>query len=75
MIKFLAHGKKGQTIIGLGLSEGNIQRMKQGDPIYFSLEELGIEGYDVTIVYGETEDAIKKDFKKHGVTFGKEVDL
>lgn len=43
--------------------------------MYFSLEELGIEGIDVTIVYGETEEAIKDDFKKHGVTFGDEVDL
>ena len=75
MIKFLAHGKNGQTIIGLGLSEGNIQRLKQGDPVYFSLEELGIEGYDVTIIYGETEEAIKDDFKKHGVTFGEEIEL
>jgi hypothetical protein len=74
MIKFVAQGKNGQTIVGLGLSEGNIKRLKQGDPMYFSLEELGIEGIDVTIVYGETEDAIKADFKKHGISFGEEIE-
>lgn len=64
MIKFLMNGKN-KSLIGLGLSKGNIDRLKKGDPIYFSLEELGIEGYDVTIMYGETQDSMKQQLKKH----------
>jgi hypothetical protein len=73
MIKFITRGKNGQSIVGLGLSEGNVERLKKNDPMYFSLDALGIEGVDIMIVYGETEESIIADFKRHGVTFGKEV--
>lgn len=67
MIKFLVDGKNGAKLVGLGLSQGNIDRLKEGKPIYLHLDELGIEGIDVLIHYGETEDKIIEDFKGKGL--------
>lgn len=58
MIKFLVDGKNGVKLIGLGLSEGNIKRLKAGDSVYIHLDELGFEGLDLTIIYGKTEKSI-----------------
>lgn len=67
MIKFLVNGKNGGQLVGLGLSEGNIKNLKEGKPILIKLDELGIEGIDVLIHYGETEEAIVEDFRKQGL--------
>lgn len=63
MIKFVKEMKNGSTLLGFGLSDENISRLKEGKPIYFHLDELGIEGHDVLITYGETEDKIMEDLK------------
>lgn len=63
--------KAGNALI-FGLSEDNIQRLKQGQPIIINGKELGLEG-DILIFYGATEgDLIKtiqpmigKDTKIH----------
>lgn len=47
----------------LGLSEINIQKLKEGFPIKFDGRPLGFPG-DVGIVYGETEIAILHDLQK-----------
>jgi hypothetical protein len=67
MIKFLVNAKNGTQLVGLGLSEGNVKKLRAGQPILLHLDELGIEGIDVLIHYGETEDAIVKDFKDQGL--------
>lgn len=67
MIKFRKENNNGVTLLGFGLSEENIKRLKQGEPIYFHLDELGIEGHDVLITYGETEDKIMEDMKNVGL--------
>lgn len=67
MIKFIANGKNGGQVIGFGLSEENVKRMKSGDPVYLHLDELGIEGIDVTIFYGQTEKTIVDDLRKQGL--------
>jgi hypothetical protein len=55
MIKFGASGDKGRRLIGLGLSAGNVQRLKEGKPIHLHADEMGFVG-DIVIFYGETED-------------------
>ncbi|MGC3945292.1 MAG: hypothetical protein QM762_12400 [Chryseolinea sp.] len=50
MIKAL----KDKTIV-LGLSETNIQKLKQDLPIKFNLKELGLTDHDVVIFYGKSE--------------------
>lgn len=53
MIKFIgADGK----LIGFGLSEENVKRLKDGMPIKINGEEVGLRGYVFTIFYGETEE-------------------
>lgn len=50
MIKF----RKG-NLLGFGLSEENIKRLKEGKPILVNLDEMGIPNCQLAIFYGETE--------------------
>lgn len=67
MIRFSARGKNGNTIVTAGITDENIRRLKLGDPIHFSLEDFGIEGSEIIIMYGPTEDAIKQALIKGGL--------
>jgi hypothetical protein len=46
--------------IFLGLSEVNVQRLREGKPIRAELADLGVSG-TVIIFYGETEDKMRED--------------
>lgn len=60
MIRFKAESNDGKTtIIGIGLSDENIRRLKAGQPMLFTLEEMGYENTEMLILHGETEDKIK----------------
>jgi hypothetical protein len=61
MVKFKAIGER--DIIGLGLSEENIKRLKEGMPILVNKESLKIP-FDIVILYGRTENEIEADIKK-----------
>lgn len=65
MIKFKSE-MNGKPLIGIGLSEENVQRLKDGKPILFDAKQLGID-VSVTIFYGETEEKMVRDFQKHGL--------
>jgi hypothetical protein len=54
------HGGQPQMIL-LGLSEENIKRLKENQPIFFDATPFGFAG-NICIVYGVTEEAIKKEF-------------
>lgn len=58
MVKFTG-GSGEHKIVGLGISEQNVQMLKQGHPIIVHGSDLGI-GEDILIMYGETEDTIKE---------------
>lgn len=60
MIKFTA-GK----LIGLCLTEINIQKLKAGKSIYITGEELGLE-QDIFLAYGDTEETIMGQFNEAG---------
>ena len=60
MIKFRAN-----EIIGFGLSEENIKRLKEGKPIMFDANDLGIEGSKIVIFYGKTEQDMQDDLSKY----------
>ncbi len=55
MIKAL----QGNRII-LGLSDGNLERLKKDEPIKFNLNELGLPDYEVIIFNGKTEQDMHK---------------
>jgi hypothetical protein len=50
------------TII-LGLSDENLKRLKNGEPIKFNLNELGLDNMNVVIFNGKDEQEMYKMFK------------
>lgn len=65
MIKFVANSDSGRTLIGLGLSAGNLQRLKEGKPIHIHFEEINLPwNASLMIMYGDTEDAMKEELKE-----------
>jgi hypothetical protein len=74
VIKFKAQGN-GRTLVGLGITDENIKRLRQGMPIIVRLADVGVPGgIEVTIFWGETETAIRKDLQKHGL-IGPETEI
>lgn len=59
MIKFVAQSPKG-ILLGIGLSEKNIELLKQEKPIRIDLTEMGFDSGRVLIFYGETEGELIK---------------
>ena len=60
MIKVLMK-KNNEEMIVLGLNKENIKRLQKGQPIMFNLAELGIEGMNMLIFTGDTEESMAKD--------------
>lgn len=50
---------KGNMLI-LGLSDENLKRLQQDQPIKFNLKELGLDDIDVLIFNGKDEQAMQK---------------
>lgn len=69
MVKFIATGPNGRKMLGLGLVAGNLEHLKAGRPIHFDREHLGLAVMnldDILIFFGETEEAIEKEFREKG---------
>jgi hypothetical protein len=65
MIKFTAKTATHGTLIGLGISAGNITRLKEGKPIHVNLAELNLPWRgEIMIMYGETENDIQEELKE-----------
>jgi hypothetical protein len=59
MLKFAAKAKDGKPL--LGISEGNVERLREGKPIHVPAEQTQqLAGAETTwaIMYGETEEAL-----------------
>lgn len=48
----------------LGLSDENMKRLKEGQPILFNLKELGLQDMNVVIFNGRNEDEMKQELKE-----------
>lgn len=59
MVKAVIGGK-----VILGLSDENVKRLKDDQPIMFNLKELGLSDTDVIIMNGKTEESIKETLLK-----------
>lgn len=57
MIKAKATLSHGRPLYLFGLSQQNLEKLREGMPIRIHLEEMGGEG-EVLIMFGETEHAI-----------------
>jgi len=66
MIKFKATQSNGREVLGLGLSAKNVEQLKLGRPISVWGREIDIP-FDVMIFYGETEQTMADEFRKHGM--------
>jgi hypothetical protein len=68
MIKFLGpNGIKGVPVIGLGIDEENVRRLKEGMPILIDPEEVeklfGVKA-EILIFYGTTRQSMIQDLKE-----------
>lgn len=62
-------GSEGEILL-LGLSRENVRRLQEGQPIHIRRVSHGEgvpEGWEIVILFGETERAIKSDLEKHGL--------
>lgn len=55
MIKMMATGKDGRKIVLLGITDGNIQRLREGKPIHIHGEEMGLGPMEIWIITGKDE--------------------
>ena len=67
MVKARATLPDGRVLIVMGLSDGNIDRLKQGEPIYFDPAQLKITPGTVvgaiTVFYGRDEAELARTLK------------
>lgn len=61
MVKFLMQGKNG-PIVGVGITEENVKKLKKEMPIHVKGNEMGI-GVDIVIIYGKDLDNLKEQLK------------
>jgi len=64
MLKMVGDAKRdGRPIklVVLGLSHMNLARLKDGQPIKFAGEDVGIAGVEVLIFVGETEQSMARE--------------
>lgn len=67
MMKWRSTQANGRPLLAIGLEAGNIERLKRGEPIYFSAEQLEMQGFDFFIHYGETKEQMVADLEKAGI--------
>jgi hypothetical protein len=65
MIKFKAT-RGGRETLGLGISGGNVKKLKHGDPILILKEDMDLP-FDILIFYGDTEQELVDQFRKRGL--------
>lgn len=67
MIRATMKGRDGRPIMLLGITDHNIRRMREGDPVVFDGTALGYDGL-IAIVTGTDEQAIAQELKEKGLT-------
>ena len=60
MIKMSGTSGKRKVIL-LGLSEGNLMRLREKKPIVINGEEMNMPDLDIIICWGETEDKLAEE--------------
>lgn len=59
---------KDNRLILMGLSEGNVERLKAGFPIKADLKSFGVDlPGKIAVIYGKTEADIEAELRKHGL--------
>jgi hypothetical protein len=66
MVKFSATGDDGKTLLGFGLSRGNIERLVAGQPIRVRGKDIHRPDLEVMIFFGETEADMEQELRNLG---------
>ena len=61
MIKMGGTKPDGRKMVVLGLSEGNLMRLREKKPIVIHGEEIGWGKHDIIICWGETEEKLVEE--------------
>src|SRR5215475_15429681 len=64
MLKMVGAGKRGSKniqIVVFGLSHTNLDRLREGQPIHFPGEDVGIENVEIMIFAGESEQSMQRE--------------
>lgn len=70
MFKAAGETGVGEPFLLIGLTEENVKRLKDGQPIPISAIEMAVLGLPpmvISIIYGETEEAIKERITGVGI--------
>jgi hypothetical protein len=70
VIKAIMDGKDGKKLVFLGVTFANLNRMREGDPLFVRGAELGLD-FDIAIHTEKDEQTILDQFKKAGVILPK----
>lgn len=74
MIKGVLKGKRADgtevATIFIGLTDENLRRLREDMPIHIDGTDVLIDGIDVVIMAGRTEDSLIRVLKEHGFRFG-----
>ena len=76
MIKWMGE-RNGRKFLGIILTEGNIEKLKQDMPIHFSCEQMHlitIDVQEVVVAYAKTEKDFVAKMKEHGQDFKVTID-
>lgn len=64
MIKASTTHADGRPLVFLGLSDGNLVRLREGKPILIDMKPYGLDGWAV-IMHGATEEDITRELAKY----------
>lgn len=66
MIKAVINREPGRPLVLLGISAENVRRLRDNQPILFDGAEISLPGYEFSIVYGDTEQALVGELRAAG---------
>jgi hypothetical protein len=64
MIKTIIEAGDGSTTWAFGLSQLNLRKLQEGQPILFDLAQMGLPAQRVMIFYGATEEIMETELRK-----------
>ena len=67
---FLFAGRGSRKLLAIGITDANIEKLKEDKPIFKMAEEFNLSKFecnDIMIFYGKTEQEIYKHLKDNGV--------
>jgi len=70
MIRIAGVTGKGEPLLLLALTEGNIARLQEGLPVLIRVQEMrdmGLPAVQVGVIYGRTEADIARELRAYGL--------